>query len=485
MDALVQFVTQLWPYVFAVFTVALTVVTSAHAILKKQDTAAVVAWVGVIWIAPIAGSLSYLLLGINRINRRAGLRRQSMWRFTNVEERPYAIGEYLAQVSSRDFGPLVNLGDQITRRRVLEGNRVDPLVNGDEAYPAMLAAIRDAKRSITLTSYIFNNDSVGNEFVRALATAARFGVVVRVLVDAAGARYAFPRRQIVRVLQDAGVVVARFMPARLPWKMPYMNLRSHRKILVVDGHTGFTGGMNIAANNYQDANRRKAVRDLHFRLRGPVVRHLQEVFVEDWAFTTGEVLQGEHWFPALRDKGNTLVRGINDGPDERFDRLAHIAFGALTLAQDSVKIVTPYFLPGAGLVRALTTAAMRGVQVDIVLPGRCNLLVVQWAAMATLEPLLRWGCRIWRTPQPFDHTKLMVVDGGWTLFGSANWDPRSFSLNFEFNVECYDDRLAGRMEALIQSKIACARPLSLEDVQGRALPIKLRDGVARLFSPYL
>lgn len=477
-----NFLADLWPYLFAVISIAMAVATTIHAILNKEDTAAAVAWVGVIWIAPMLGPTVYVLLGINRINRRAFSLRQTMPRFASREHAP-EIARDLQQAVSRDFMPLIVLVDKVTRRRVLPGNRLTPLINGDSAYPEMIAAIHSAERSISLTTYIFNRDSSGEQFVEALALAVRRGVEVRVLIDAAGTRYSFP--SIMHPLHHAGVRAARFMPTWLPWRMPYTNLRSHRKILVVDGCVGFTGGMNIAEGNCLLRLPKRPVQDLHFRIEGPLVRQLQEVFAEDWAFTTHETLAGDAWFPPLKPAGPSLARGIDDGPDDKFDRIRQIVFGAITCAQHSIMIMTPYFLPGTALANALNTAAMRGVAVDIVLPARNNLLFVHWACMAQLEPLLKWGCRVWLTPPPFDHTKLMIVDGGWTLFGSSNWDPRSFSLNFEFDVECYDEAFAGEMTQLIRSKIDTARQLTREAVAARPLPIQLRDGVTRLFSPYL
>jgi cardiolipin synthase len=150
-----------------------------------------------------------------------------------------------------------------------------------------------------------------------------------------------------------------------------------------------------------------------------------------------------------------------------------------------VRVLTPYFVPDAALITALNVAAMRGVQVDIVVPARVNLVLVQWASMATVGQVLERGCRVWLTPAPFDHGKLMVVDGLWTLLGSANWDMRTLRLNFEFNLECYDRPLAAAAEAIIDQRIATARPLSLAEIEGRSLPVRLRDGAARLFSPYL
>jgi cardiolipin synthase len=180
-----------------------------------------------------------------------------------------------------------------------------------------------------------------------------------------------------------------------------------------------------------------------------------------------------------------LARGIPDGPDADFEKLRLTLLGAIACARSSILVVTPYFLPDASLLTALSVAAMRGVEVDIVLPGKNNLSLVQWASTALLWQVLEHGCRVWLSPPPFDHTKLMLVDGLWTLLGSANWDPRSLRLNFEFNVECYDRQLATALAVGVRANMARSRPASQFDVDGRSLPVRLRDGVARLFSPYL
>jgi cardiolipin synthase len=180
-----------------------------------------------------------------------------------------------------------------------------------------------------------------------------------------------------------------------------------------------------------------------------------------------------------------LSRGVPDGPDEDFETLRFTLLGAIACARRSIQVVTPYFLPDASLIAALNVAALRGVEVDIVLPVRNDLALVGWASTAQLWQVLEHGCRVFLSPPPFDHTKLMLVDGIWTLLGSANWDPRSLRLNFEFNVECYDRELAASLQDLVRTKIERSRRIHLADVDGRSLPIRLRDGIARLFSPFL
>jgi cardiolipin synthase len=243
--------------------------------------------------------------------------------------------------------------------------------------------------------------------------------------------------------------------------------------------------MNIRVGHCLQRQPPNPVQDIHFRVKGPVVSQLQEVFADDWLFTTGEALRAHSWFPKIDSAGQVLARGVTDGPDENFEKLLWTLLGALSIARHSVRIITPYFLPDAAVVSALNLAAMRGVQVDIILPRRINLPFVQWASRAMWSQVLQHGCRIWLTPPPFDHSKLMLVDSCWVLLGSANWDPRSLRLNFEFNLECYDVELARRLDQWVETKRNGAQPVTIEDVDGRPMTVRLRDGLARLLTPYL
>ena len=471
--------TAVWPYLLSIVPIVVSLLASAHVVLHKRDVRAAIAWVGFIWVLPLAGAVLYGLLGINRIRRKARILRPEQ-HVALVELEPHSRGPSDLEVRAR---PLIQLVDHMVHHQLVGGNRLDLLVDGDEAFPAMLDAIDHAERSVTLATYIFDHDRAGQRFCAALERARDRGVEVRVLVDGFGNMYSWP--PITRLLDRAGIPVARFLPTLLPWRMRYMNLRNHRKIMVVDGRIGFTGGMNLREGNLLALRPRHPIRDIHARIEGPVVAHLQQAFSEDWYFATGQQLVGERYFAALEPAGEVVCRGIPDGPDEDFEVMRMTLIGALASAHEHVRVLTPYFVPDAALITALNVAAMRGVQVDIVVPARVNLVLVQWASMATVGQVLERGCRVWLTPAPFDHGKLMVVDGLWTLLGSANWDMRTLRLNFEFNLECYDRPLAAAAEAIIDQRIATARPLSLAEIEGRSLPVRLRDGAARLFSPYL
>ena len=476
---------QVWGFVAGALHIGLALAVSAHIVLYKTDVRSAIGWIGLVWLTPIVGSGLYVLFGINRIRRRAGRVRGR--RSTYTEELRAEAPEPVSPPADvpASLGALATLVRRVTRWPLTGGNTIDALCNGDEGYPAMLEAIDGATRSVALATYIFDRGRAGAEFVAALERAVTRGCQVRVLIDGVGARYSHP--PIVDELRHRRVPVARFVPSRVPFPHPYMNLRNHRKLLIVDGVIGFCGGLNIRDACVLAYGLPDATRDVHFKLRGPVVQQMTAAFAFDWEFTTRERLGGDTWYPpgANAQVGELVARGVPDGPDEDFEALLMTILGAIGQAAHSVRVVTPYFLPDPPLVDALRVAAMRGVHVDLVLPARGNLRLVQWAATAKLGALIEGGCRVHLSKPPFDHSKLLVIDGAWTLIGSANWDPRSLRLNFEYNVECYSRSLAARVNALIDEKMRASTLLTLEGLRDRPLASKLRDGVAWLAQPYL
>ncbi|HEV2456168.1 MAG TPA: cardiolipin synthase [Verrucomicrobiae bacterium] len=476
LDAISRF----WPHLSIVCFVA-AVLACGHALLHKRDSRAAALWIGIIWLVPVLGPILYITFGINRIRRRAvslGVHN------TITRQVPDNFGE-TEQVEAQHLRMLSRVVSRVVAQLLMPGNAIQPLVNGDEAFPAMLAAIDSATRSISLCTYIFDNDSSGREFVTALGRAVKRGVQVRVLVDAAGARYSWP--SIMHKLRHEKINCARFLPSSIlaPWRVATINLRNHRKVLVVDGRIGFSGGINIRQGNILARNPRRPIRDLHFRIEGPAVIQLQEAFVNDWAFTTREVLEGNDWFPESKEVGAVVARVIVDGPDADFEKLRWTLLAALTEAQSSIQIVTPYFLPDSAIITALNLAALRGVKVDILLPAKNNLPFVHWASRSLWWQVLERGCRVWLTPPPFDHSKLMIVDGHWVLIGSANWDVRSLRLNFELNVECYGPDFAQKLGKIVELKLEGAHEVTLNEVNARSVAVKLWDALNRLFAPFL
>jgi cardiolipin synthase len=478
-------IAEFWPHIAAGLSLLLMLLTSGHALLHKRDTRAAICWIGLIWLSPVIGSILYWLLGVNRVRRKAARLRGTSDRSQLPQPQEDALNAGIVTLNP-ETAHLKQLAEAVARvvgSPLSVGNKIKLLVNGDEAYPEMLDAIKSATRTLTLCTYIFDCDRNGRVFVEALKNAVQRGVQVRVLVDAAGSHYSVP--SVIHALHHARVPSAKFLPVLTPGRLKAMNMRNHRKILVADGRIGFTGGMNLRDGNLVAQKPRHPVQDLHFQVEGPVVAQLQEAFAEDWSFAAKEVLEGESWFPALEPKGESIARAIPDGPDEDFEKLRWTILAALACAKSSVRVMTPYFLPDAAIISALNLAALRGVRVDIILPGKNNLPYMQWASRALWWQVLQHGCHLWLTQPPFDHSKLMLVDGQWALVGSGNWDARSLRLNFEFNLECYGREFAVSLEALVQSKLKGAREVTLEEVDGRSLPAKLRDAAARLLAPYL
>jgi cardiolipin synthase len=466
--------------------VLLALAVSAHIVLTKQDVRAATGWVGLVWLTPVVGAVLYTMFGINRIRRQAGrmrLGKKLRWTDPPGPKTSPRREITLPPGIPPALRPLGTLVGAVTGAELSLGNAVEPLLNGDAAFPAMLGAIDGAARSVAFTTYIFDAGQVADQFIDALARAVRRGVIVRVLIDGVGARYSHP--PLARTLRARGITVALFLPPLVPWPHSYFNLRNHRKLLVVDGTIGFCGGLNIRDGCLLALQTPQPTQDLHFRIRGPVVRQLMRGVAFDWEFTTHEPLAGAPWFPPLEPAGTVLARGIADGPDENFETLLMTILGALAQATSSIRIATPYFLPDPPLIDALRVAALRGVRVEILLPERGNLRLVQWAVTAQLSQVVRWGCEVYLSPPPFDHSKLVVIDGAWSLIGSANWDPRSLRLNFEYSVECYSTEFAAQVDAVFEAKVAGARLLTLAELERRSLPVRLRDGVAWLAQPYL
>jgi cardiolipin synthase len=446
-----------------------------HVLLRRREVGSSVGWIGLAWLSPFFGSALYLMFGINRVRRRAHRMR--------TPRAPHRDAAPAVSPRRRDdhLAPLQRAIDRIARRPLEHGNAMHLLQNGDEAYPVMIAAIDGARVSVALASYIFRADATGRAFTDALARAMKRGVAVRVLIDGYGSGYLLSLSYW--RLRWRGIKAVRFMHSLLPWRMPMLNLRNHKKVLVIDGRIAFTGGLNVGSENVLSENPSHPVRDTHFRVEGPVVRQLMDVFAADWQFAAGEPLENEEWFPTLTEAGNVATRVIVSGPDQDLEKIEFVILEAIACARASIKIMTPYFLPDERLITALALAAMRGVDVDVIVPTLGNHPLVDWAMRAQVGPLLAAGCRIWRSPPPFDHTKLMTVDGLWGLVGSSNWDARSFRLNFELDMELYHTDLVHRIEALMEAMRSS--PITLTELNSRSLPVRLLHSAARLMFPYL
>jgi len=464
---------------YAVFAVG--VLSAVHALLNKRDPRSQLGWVVLCVMVPLFGWFFYWLIGVNRIKTRA-----QRWQARGRWGQDASVKELASAdpVRADRLRPLLHLSKAVTERPLLDGNQVEVLHNGEQAYPAMLEAIAEARETVHLCTYIFETNAVGRQFVDALAAAAERGVEVRVLIDAIGDRYARPRAS--KLLKKVGKIkVGRFLPLVFSLRGLRVNLRNHRKILVVDGKVGFTGGMNLGGRHMvTDPDNKKPTVDMHFRIRGTAAAFLEESFAADWYFTTGEDT-GWGGYKAMPARGQAMCRGITDGPNEDLEKLQWVIIGALSTAHERVCIMTPYFIPSRELIAALSAAALRGVRVEIILPRKNNLPYVGWAANAFLWEVLQHGVRIYFRPPPFSHSKLFLIDDYYAIIGSANLDPRSLRLNFEFNVEVFDSELGAQLVAHFDAVRAQSHETTREEMDARSLPIKLRDSVCKVFAPYL
>jgi cardiolipin synthase len=461
--------------------VGLAIVTGGHALLTKRDPRGAWGWIAVVLLFPFAGPLLYYWFGINRVRMRAQRIVGSESKRGIPTGAPPPPLPRVAGVAEVEMLELVRIGEAMSGRPLAPGNQIEPLVNGEQAYPAMLEAIAGAKQTICLASYIFDAGDAGRQFVAALVAAQTRGVEVRVLVD--GVADFWYRPSAAAALQKLGVAVARFLPPRLVPPMLHVNLRNHRKLLSIDGEVAFTGGMNISDRHYVAERGASGTADLHFRVTGPVVQQLERAFADDWRFAAGTRMKP---LPESHGHAGTAAcRVITDGPNLDLAALVMVLLGALATAHRRVLIMTPYFLPPVELIGALQAAALRGVEVTIVLPERSNQRPVDFATRSLLWQLLQRQVRVFYAPSPFAHTKLFIVDDYYAQIGSANMDERSLRLNFELVLEVFDQPFVAKLARHFEAARAKASEVTLPDLAARPVHVKLRDAICWLFSVYL
>ncbi|NVK74525.1 MAG: cardiolipin synthase [Oceanospirillaceae bacterium] len=481
LESLFEWISFHWVTIIVVVHFGLSVVTSLHVLLFKENERTSLAWIGLVILSPVLGSIIYWLFGINRIKRMAKREHPQKLKQDFRYEEDCIVFHSLP----KNWHSSIIAGYTIHPVNYVDDNGIEPLVNGDSAYPAMIKSIESAKKHIVLSSYIFDYDSLGRQFVHALAQAQERGVVVQVLLDGIGVGYSW--RKSDRALKKLGVRTAQFLPAISLTSIRFINLRNHRKILCIDGEEAYIGGMNISKNNLV-SSAKHPIDDVHFRVTGPVIDQISQVFIEDWYFATKEVIQFPAYSPravSQQDDRKVVSRVIQDGPDENHNRIRWTLINALVCAEKSVKIITPYFIPDQTLMTSLHAAALRGVSVEIIVPKHSNILFVDWVMEANYSRIIEHGIKIYKNMRPFDHSKIVLIDDIWSFIGSTNWDARSLEFNFEINLECFDDALNHQLTELYESKKLDSEEVLAEDVSHLSIYKKVRNNLLRLFSPYL
>ncbi|RMG12760.1 MAG: cardiolipin synthase [Planctomycetota bacterium] len=446
---------------------------------QRRESTATWAWIFFLLLVPYLGVVAFWLLGSNRLRFRRWRRRRLKAGASSIALRPTAPLPTGCPFPA-DPG-LLELAERLDGVNARPWNAVTLYREGEATFAAIEEAIDSAHDHVHLTYYIWRPDRTGKRLRDALVRAARRGVAVRLLLDDVGC-LGTPQA-FFAPLAAAGGQIVRFLPLSRLGRRLSLNHRNHRKIVVVDGAAGFTGGMNVG-DEY--AGLQGPWLDAHVRVRGPAVQRLQEIFCEDWYHTTGEDLGADRYFPPPSTAGEEWVQFVASGPTtDRWHAIHTILFAAINRAQRRVWLETPYFVPDVAMALSLETAALRGVDVRLVLPGRSDHQVVLYAGRSFYARLLAAGVRIYEVPKGFLHAKTATIDGRVATVGSANLDQRSFRLNFEANAFFYGPTVAGALEASFERILERAREVDRAAHRRRPRRQRALEAVARLLSPVL
>lgn len=470
-----------WTFL-TVFEITWVVAISLTIVLERRSPVATLAWIVALAWLPVVGIVVYYFFGPRRLRRRK-LKRQEGARLV-----ARAMRELDAIVDDPRWTSLARLAIAAGESPPLPAREVSLYLEGDAKFDAMLAAIRAARHHVHVEYYIFEDDAVGRRVVDALVERAKQGVEVRLVLDGIGS-YGL-RGAVIAPIEAAGGQVAWFNPVS-GFRARWANFRTHRKIVVCDGAVAFTGGINVSKDQSAAASGKRAWRDTHLRFEGPAVRALQRVFLEDWCFASGRPPpSGDAYFPRVPAIGldaseHALVQVISSGPDRDLYAIQQFFFGAITQAQRRLWLTTPYFVPDEATLAALVAAGLRGVDVRVLVPRSSDNILVDLAARSYYPDLVRAGVKIHEYAGRMLHAKTLVVDDELAVVGTANFDNRSFRLNFEVIVAIYDARTTGELAHAFENDLVRASPVKVRELKDKRFFERLGEATARLFSPLL
>ena len=453
-----------WPLYMAILGVWI--------VMQRSEPVATLGWLMALALLPYIGFVIYYVLGPQRIHR-TGRRRVASHD---------AVGARGKSNVSGDMGALDRMAQQMTGYPPTTASRVDLLIDGGATYDALVTAIQAAQLHVHVEYYIYAGDRTGTRMRDALVERAKAGVKVRVLLDGVGSSL---KREFVAPLHDAGVELAFFHPVRwwaVAFSRPKLNMRTHRKIVVCDGKAGFTGGINVTDDENESLNP-EAFHDLHMRIEGDAVRWLQAAWLEDWHYATQKTISDTSIF-ADSAPGSIHALVIPAGPDNEWEPVHRMQIEAIHQAERRVWLATPYFVPSRAALFALEGAAMRGLDVRVMIPKRSDSRLVTAAARSYFDKMLKAGVRIYEFGPRMLHSKVLLVDDELAMIGTSNFDTRSFSLNFEIVMLFCDKGVAAKLENSLVADMALAGEVSAGS-RAPAFSARLGESVARLFSPML
>lgn len=470
----------------AVLDSILVVVVIAWILNIKKDPMSAMAWCLLVLLLPFLGMVLFVLLGYQHVHRPLKRRAAQLRRFRGTHPTGPAAatpGSEAETMAEDGWNGLARLAQRFDAFPLIPGNRIDFYDDGVPAFAAIHEAIAAARDHIHVEYFIIKYDDTGRELLEALAKRARDGIEVRVVYDAMGSHHL--RASNLKPLQDAGAKVCAFLPISLLRRRIQVNLRNHRKIVVVDGRVAFTGGLNVSDEYVGKSEYYGHWRDTHLRLKGPSVAGLQRVFVEDWDFASGEHLMGGRYFPQVEAAGDTPVQVIYSGPDQERNAIREIYFAAILRARKRLWIASPYFVPDAAVYDALLLAASMGVDVRLLIQFHPDQWIPYFAARFYFTDVLKAGMKIYQYTRGMMHSKVMMVDGEWASVGSANLDNRSMHLNFEANCLIYDPAKVAELEAAFRRDMEVSIRLDRDVFAERPYSGRFIENACRLFSPML
>ncbi|NOZ87665.1 MAG: cardiolipin synthase [Deltaproteobacteria bacterium] len=456
-------------------------------LLEKKRPTSTLAWILVLVFIPFFGMLLYLLIGRHRAKKEVRLRAASFAQLAPTLSEAAAFDKGLAPFlpgpGDGRYLPVVELSRNIGYAPITHGNKVEIFLDGVAKHQALFNAVRNAQRFVHLEYYIFQPDDTGMQLMDILKDKARHGIEVRLLVDGVGS-YALCQDYL-EELEEAGVETGIFHPLPVAIWKNRINYRNHRKIAVIDGRTGFLGGMNIGDEYMAGKSGELPWRDTHLSVKGPAVWGLQRIFSEDWHLATGKVLAHADYFPRPMEMGSDLVQIMASGPDMNWSAIHYLYFTAISTAEKNVRITTPYFVPDEPLLLALRTSSLRGIDVEILVPGKTDLPLVTFAGRSYYEDLLDVGVKIHEYQPRVLHAKVLTVDQRFAGLGSANMDIRSFQLNYEVGAFVHSKERAGQLDKQFEKDLLESKEVNLDAWNNRGFSRKLIESSARLLSPLL
>ncbi|HWJ02126.1 MAG TPA: cardiolipin synthase [Verrucomicrobiae bacterium] len=453
---------------------------SFRVLLQNRDPAKTVIWL-VITATPVVGIIVYFFFGrsVQRYNKKA--RRSKLNEPGITQKSRLTKADSLLEDQGFTKQKLVRLLLNNTAAPLTANNQATVLANGQKTFHALFAAMEQAKHHIHLEYYIFRQDRIGKELIELLTRKAKAGVEVRLLVDGWGSR---ELKGIIEDLNKVGVETAWFLPLKLSF-LSKLNLRNHRKIVIVDGKIGFTGGLNIGDEYLSRSKQYGYWRDTFIKLEGDCVHTLQNIFLQDWKLATKRELHGRSYYPRLDNMGNKLIQVAASGPDSGWESILQVFFAAAAGAKRSIYIQTPYFIPDDSTMMALKTAALSGLDVKLLCQGVPDHYLTFWASRSYYEDLLKAGVHVYQYMKGILHAKVLIVDGEIASVGSTNFDIRSFRLNFEINACVYDREFAQQLERDFSNDLAESREILLKEYGQRPLIVRFKESTCRLLSPLL